>query len=60
MSAEVKNPEKRVPQAMILAVAINGLFAFCFVIALLFTIGDYEAALKSPTYYPVIEGERSA
>ena len=57
MSAEVKYPERNVPRAMILAVIINGASAFCFIITILFTIGDYQAALNSPTYYPIIEGE---
>lgn len=34
----------------------QGLFAFCFVIALLFTITDVTKAAASPTFYPIIEG----
>ena len=57
MSAEIKDPARRVPQAMVLAVVLNGLFSFCFVIALLFTITDVQKAAASPTYYPIIEGK---
>jgi choline transport protein len=56
MSAEIKDPARRVPQAMVLAVVLNGLFSFCFVIALLFTITDVQKAAASPTFYPIIEG----
>lgn len=57
MSAEIKNPARRVPQSMVLAVVLNGLFSFCFIIALLFTIGDVEKVASSPTGYPIIEGK---
>lgn len=42
LSAEIKDPTRRVPQAMVASVVINGLFAFCFIIAILFTIGDID------------------
>jgi amino acid transporter len=56
MSAEIKDPARRVPQAMVLAVVLNGLFSFPFVIALLFTITDVNKAAASRTFYPIIEG----
>lgn len=40
---------------MILAVVINGVLAFGWIIALLFSVGDVDAALESPTGYPIIE-----
>lgn len=52
---EVQNPAVSVPRSMISAVVINGVLAFGWIIALLFSIGDVEAALKSPTGYPIIE-----
>jgi choline transport protein len=60
MSDEVKNAERRIPQSMILSVLINGAQAFIMVIVLLLCIGDAEAALNSPTGYPVIEILRQA
>ena len=57
MSAEIKNPSRRVPLAMVFAVVLNGLFAFCFIIALLFTIGDVNKVLNTRTYWPIIEGK---
>ena len=56
MSAEIKDPARRVPQAMVLAVVLNGLFSFAFIIALLFTITDVNKAAASRTFYPIIEG----
>lgn len=52
---EVKNPATSVPRSMILAVIINGVLAFGWIIALLFSIGDVDTALESPTGYPIIE-----
>lgn len=52
---EVENPATSVPTSMVLTVIINGLLAFGWIIALLFSIGDVEAALESPTGYPIIE-----
>jgi hypothetical protein len=55
IGAEVKNPHKRVPQSMVMSVLINGGLSFAFIICVLFTIGDLEAALQTPTGYPMIE-----
>lgn len=52
---EVQNSATSIPRTMILAVIINGMLALGWIIALLFSIGDVEAALESPTGYPVIE-----
>jgi choline transport protein len=60
MSDEVKNAELRIPQSMVLSVLINGAQTFILVIVLLLCIGDPEAALNSPTGYPVIEILRQA
>jgi amino acid transporter len=40
---------------MVTSVVINGAFAFAFIICLLFTLGDLDAALATPTGYPIIE-----
>ena len=40
---------------MIYSVLINGLLSFAFIICVLFTLGDLDAALETPTGYPIIE-----
>lgn len=40
---------------MVMSVLINGAFSFGFIICLLFTLGDLDAALNTPTGYPIIE-----
>jgi amino acid transporter len=52
--AEVKNPERRVPQSMVYSVVINGILSFAFIICLMFTLGDLNTALSTPTGYPII------
>jgi choline transport protein len=39
---------------MLYTVGINGVFAFGFIVALLYCIGDYQTALLSPTGLPII------
>lgn len=40
---------------MVWGVWINGIIAFGYLIALLYTMGPLEAALETPTGYPIIE-----
>ena len=40
---------------MIASTAINGVLGLSIIIAVLFCLGDQEAALKTPTNYPFIE-----
>src|SRR2546423_1810550 len=40
---------------MVWAVALNSVMAFAFVITLLFCIGDIDAALSTPTGFPIIQ-----
>lgn len=51
---EVENAATSVPRSMVLTVLINGILAFGWIIALLFSIGDVDAALDSKTGYPII------
>lgn len=51
---EVENAATTVPQTMVLTVLINGILAFGFMIALLFSIGDIDKALNTPTGFPLI------
>ncbi len=53
--AEVKDAERRVPQSMVMSVFINGALSFAFIICILFTLGDLNNALSTPTGYPIIE-----
>ena len=52
---EVENAATSVPRSMVLTVLINGILAFGWIIALLFSIGDVDAALDSKTGYPIIQ-----
>jgi len=40
---------------MVSGVAINGLMQFCFMICVLYCLGDPEVALTTPTGYPIIQ-----
>jgi choline transport protein len=55
MSDEVKDAQRFVPKSMLLTVIINGVFAFGFIVALLYCIGDLDTVLASPTGLPIIE-----
>ncbi|KAI9040337.1 choline transport protein [Aspergillus affinis] len=52
MSEEINNAPVLVPRSIMLSVAINGTLGFSMLIALLFCLGDIEAALESPTGFP--------
>lgn len=54
MAEEVKNPRKVIPRAMLCGVFINALLATGFAITITYTMGSFEAALNSPTDYPII------
>lgn len=53
MSAEIKDPHRRVPRSMVAAVALNSVFAFAFIICVLYCIGDFKTASKS--LFPIID-----
>lgn len=55
MSEEIEDAEYIVPKALVTSVVLNGVLGFGFLIALLFSMGDLEAALATPTGYPIIE-----
>lgn len=54
MAEEVQNAPVVIPRAILFSVIINGAFGFAMVIALLFCLGNLEAALQSPTGYPAM------
>lgn len=55
MSEEIEDAEYVVPKALITSVVLNGAMGFGFMIALLFSLGDLQTILSSPTGYPIIE-----
>ncbi|OBT91591.1 hypothetical protein VE01_10363 [Pseudogymnoascus verrucosus] len=55
MSEEIENATTVVPRAMITSIVLNGSLGFGFLIALLFSMGDINAALSTPTGFPIIE-----
>lgn len=52
MSEEISNAPVAVPRSIMLSVLINGSLGFGMLIAVLFCVGDIDAALQSPTGYP--------
>ena len=55
MSEEIQNATTVVPQAIVFSILLNGALGFGIAIALLFCLGDIDAALTSPTTYPFME-----
>lgn len=55
MSEEVKNAPKVVPKAMVLALVINGVAAWFFLIALLYFMGSLDDALNTSYGYPITQ-----
>ncbi|KAF2092459.1 amino acid transporter [Rhizodiscina lignyota] len=53
MSDETKDAPRRAPRGMVLTVVINGILAFCFIICLMYTMGDLDTALTS-TSLPIL------
>jgi choline transport protein len=55
MSEEIEDAETVVPQALITSVTLNGILGFGFLIALLFSCGNLETTLQTPTGYALIQ-----
>ena len=55
MAEEVRDASVAIPRAIMLSVLINGSLGFGMLIAVLFCLGDLEAALETPTGYPYME-----
>ncbi|KAH1271735.1 hypothetical protein KXW35_001609 [Aspergillus fumigatus] len=60
MAEEVRNASVAIPRAILLSVLINGALGFGMLIAVLFCLGDLDAALATPTGYPYMEIFRQA
>ena len=54
MAEEMKGATTALPLALVSSIVINGTLGFAMLIAVLFCIGDLDAALESPTGYPFI------
>ncbi|XHF97054.1 hypothetical protein AWENTII_000658 [Aspergillus wentii] len=55
MSEEIDNAPVVVPRSIMLSVLINGALGFSMLIAMLFSLGDIDTALDSPTGYPFMQ-----
>lgn len=55
MSEEIQHASIVVPRAIISSIILNGVMGLGIALALLFCIGDIEAALKTKTGFPFIE-----
>lgn len=55
MSEEIQNASTAVPQALLLSIGINGALGFSMLIATMFCLGDFNAALNSASGYAYIE-----
>lgn len=51
----MKSPRVDVPIALMGTIVINGAMGFGFLVAILFFMGDLNAALNTKTGYPIIE-----
>jgi choline transport protein len=52
MSEELKNASKTLPRAMIWTSIVNGAMGFVMLITILYTMGDFESVISTPTGYP--------
>ena len=52
---EVHDASKVVPKSMVATIWINGVLAFGMILALLYSIGDVNQVLNTPTGYPFIQ-----
>lgn len=55
MSEEIQNASRVVPTSIITTIVINGSLGLGMILTVLFSLGNVEKALKSPTGYPFME-----
>lgn len=53
MSEEVREAKMSVPNTIFGCIAVNGIFAYAYIIVLLYTVGDIDAVRDSP--YPILQ-----
>lgn len=58
LAEEIPNPERNVPIALAMQVAIGFITGLCYLIAIMYAINDYDALFESP--YPIAEIYRQA
>ncbi|PQE27665.1 choline transport protein [Rutstroemia sp. NJR-2017a BBW] len=55
MAEEIESADEVIPKSMIASVGINGLLGFGMVLAILFSMGNVDEVLASPTGFPFIQ-----
>lgn len=55
MAEEIQNAAVVVPRAIVISIFLNGTLGLGMALALLFCIGDIDAALETPTGYPYMQ-----
>lgn len=55
VAEEVYNASTVVPWAIVTTIMVNGVLGLALLLALLFCLGDIDAALNTPTGFPFIE-----
>ncbi|WRT63502.1 uncharacterized protein IL334_000407 [Kwoniella shivajii] len=55
MAEEAIKPETTIPRAMVWGVVVNGTLGLIFLLSIMFTLGDLETILASPTGQPLPE-----
>ena len=55
LSEEMPSPSRNVPLAMVGSVVANGIIGFIYCIILLFSLGDLNSLLESPTGFPFMQ-----
>lgn len=58
LAEEIPNPERNVPLAIAMQLGIGFVTGFCYLVAIMYAIHDYDALLASP--YPIAEIYRQA
>ena len=55
MAEEIETASVVIPRSMIASVGFNGLLGFAIMMVTLFSLGDQDAVLNSPTQFPFIQ-----
>ena len=55
MSEEIQNAALVVPRSIMTSIFINGALGFAVLLVTLFSLSDFEKALKTPTAYPYMQ-----
>lgn len=55
MSEEVHDASLVVPRSIMVSIALNGALGLAILIAVMFTVGDIQTILNTPTNFPCLE-----